>query len=393
MTTDNTQGAGAHFCPQCGTPADPNSRFCANCGGALDISQAAPVPPPAVPPAAPVLPSYGAQPPAGYASQSAWAPPPAPPAPKSGGVGKCLIFGIAGVVGAILLACLGVGAYVAFNRDVLFPPAVPPTSTKAPATATATLVPPTATVPVLTSTPTRAPSATPTARPPTVTPTARPATATPTVKVVATATRTPAGLPGAVLFLDDFSSQEQTQANDWVLETGTNVDYAWAPGKYTITVKKADYLGYSWPDGIYTDFAAEVIAQSGGSSDADYGIVFKVSGESGSRSYYLFGVTTDGKYYVWARINGAWSDVDPVPSTISRFVKAPGNTLGVIVQGNKMSLYINRTLVQTFTDTQITGEGAVGVYVGTGAGISTYSASFTRYTVMTPNRALAEWGK
>jgi hypothetical protein len=214
---------------------------------------------------------------------------------------------------------------------------------------------------------------------------------TATRTAAATVTRTPAGLPGAILRSDDFLSQTLTVANNWTLETGTDVDYVWSPGKLTVTVKKPSLLGYTWPDGRYTDFAAEVVAQPGSSTAGEYGMVFRVSGTSGTRNYYLYGVTTDGKYFVFAKVNGQWLDADPVPATTSNQIRAAGNSLGVIAQGNQISLYINRTLVKTFTDNSVTAEGAVGVYAGTDSATSTYAAAFTRYTVMTPDRARAEW--
>jgi len=193
--------------------------------------------------------------------------------------------------------------------------------------------------------------------------------------------------------MDDFSSLQKTTDNGWSLDTGTDVDYIWTQGKFNITVKQPDYLGSTWPNGLYTDFGAEVVAQSGASSRGDYGMVFRVSGTSAARNYYLFGVNTDGEYFVWAKVNGQWQDTDPVPATASSLIKPAGNTLGVIAKGNQISLYINRTLAKTFTNSLITAEGKVGVYVGSGAASSMYAASFTRYTVMTPDRAPVEWAK
>jgi hypothetical protein len=130
-----------------------------------------------------------------------------------------------------------------------------------------------------------------------------------------------------------------------------------------------------------------------GDDFADYGIVFRVSGQSDATSYYSFGLKSDGRYYLYQKVAGAWMDKDAVPpTTASQVKKGPAkNSFGVIVQGNKIALLINRVLVKSVVDDSVTAAGRVGLFAGTGDNAST-AVAFTRFTVLPVERAKAEWG-
>jgi hypothetical protein len=243
-----------------------------------------------------------------------------------------------------------------------------------------------------TSTPTSVPA--PTQAPPTKT-VAR--TSAPTIAPAATNTRAPtlrpttASLPSGVLFSDDFSSQKVSEDKGWVFDTGDNVDYGWSAGQLTISIKKKQWLGLDWPDGAYDDFGAEVEAQAVGSDYAEYGIVLRVSGDQDTRTYYIFGVSTDGKYYLQKKVRGQWADQDPVPAAASQYIKPKAkNTLAVLAQGNKLYLYINGFMVKSLTDDS-SASGFVGVYGSTGENDSA-QVSFNRLTILTADKAKADWG-
>ena len=245
-----------------------------------------------------------------------------------------------------------------------------------------------------TSTPTPAPTPTTMAAPPTkAASTSAPA---PTVAPAATNTRAATPRPTAapasgVLFSDDFSSQTASEDKGWVFDTGDNVDYAWSANKLTISIKKQQWLGLDWPDGTYDDLGVELEAQAIGNDYTEYGIILRVSGDTDSRTYYIFGVTTDGKYYLQKKVSGEWADKDPAPSTASQYIKPKAkNTLGVLAQGNKLSLYINGFLVKTVTDDSA-DSGYVGVFAGTGDN-NTAQAAFSKFTILTADKAKADWG-
>jgi hypothetical protein len=226
-------------------------------------------------------------------------------------------------------------------------------------------------------------------------PTPKTAAASTQAPVAPTATKAPVAptaRPPAegVLFEDDFGSQQVSEDNGWDFDSTENVERSWSPNKYTFAVNKKNYLGYGTPDGVYDDFGAEVEAQT--SSDyARYGIRFRIQGGD-NPSYYIFVVTTDGKYYVDTLLNGDWTDVSPVATTASQYINKgkAKNTLGVLAQGSQISLYINRTLVKTFTDDSI-DSGLIGVLAGPGDSTST-EVTFSRFTVLTAEKAKADWG-
>jgi len=195
-------------------------------------------------------------------------------------------------------------------------------------------------------------------------------------------------LSSGVLFSEDFSSQQAAEDHGWEFTKGDNVDTTWAANKYIISVKRKNYLGFGTPDGQYTDFGAETEAQSTGSGYAEYGLRFRADKDS----YYIFGVTTDGKYYVQKKVDGEWADQDPVPATASNYVKKGQvkNVIGVLAQGDKISLYINGFMVKTVTDDSI-NSGLVGVYAGTGENTSAQVA-FNRLTILTVEKAQTDWG-
>jgi serine/threonine protein kinase len=218
------------------------------------------------------------------------------------------------------------------------------------------------------------------------------ALATSTPQNVARATATAKSNAG-ILFNDDFKSQQTSQDNGWTFDTGDGVDYVWSSGKLTLSIKKKQWLGWKTPGVSSDDFGAEVEAQATTSDYAEYGIIFRIGGESDKRSYYVFAVTTDGKYYLQKFVNGQWSSFDPVKTTASPAVKAgtAKNTLRVLARGAQFMLYVNGTLVNTVTDADIT-TGKIGVIAATGSNNAQAQVAFTRMTVFTAEKAASDWG-
>ncbi len=317
-----------------------------------------PTPPPVYAPGTPPptsQPVYG-QPP--YTPPPAYTPPPG----KSGGGANWLLWGGMGLAAVALVCVLGfVGLYVIGKS------AGTPTPTKSVARATATSASQPATRSAL------APTAT---------------------KSVARATATPASVSsGSVLFTDNFSSQKASEDKGWSFEAGDNVDYTWSANKLTISVKKTQWLGWDTPDGTYDNFGVEIEAQPTSSGYAEYGIIFRITGSGDTRSYYVFGVNTSGKYFLQKRVEGKWADPDPISATASQAIKPNGkNTLRVLAQGATISLYVNGSLVKTVSDDSITGGGKVGVYAGTDKNTASAQVAFSRMTILTAEKAQAEWG-
>jgi len=205
--------------------------------------------------------------------------------------------------------------------------------------------------------------------------------------------RATTALPAGVLFQDDFASEQASKAKGWEFETSTAADYVWSSNKLTVTVKQAQSLAtMPVPAGTFKDLGIEIEAQPANNPGTEYGILFRFGGELNARNYYLFGVTPDGKYQLYKRINGKWVEPDPVAKTSSAYVQAGAskNRLGVLVEGATISLYINGNLIKTISDDALKS-GEVRLYVG--AGGDRASVAFSRVTLYSVEKAKAELGK
>ena len=69
---------------------------------------------------------------------------------------------------------------------------------------------------------------------------------------------------------------------------------------------------------------AEIEAQASSQDYAEYGIIIRLKSENDVLSYYIFGVSTDGKYYLSKKLDGKWQ-TDPVKSTSSGAIKQGTN--------------------------------------------------------------------
>ena len=356
---------GSQFCEHCGAQISAKAEFCKICGKPV-----APTAPPALAPAPPFV---RAQPPV------------AAPRPNRG-----LIVGLAIVGVFVVLGCLAIAAF-----GFLFMQSKPAVLSQSPVGTPQVGVFPTYLAPTNVPSPVAI-----TIRPPTAAPLATTTPTMPAVIQTTTATQTPAcpptpALPAGVLFSDDFGSRQVSVCNGWRFNSSENGDYAWSANKYTISVRKKLTVEASDSRGEYDNFAVETQAQPVGNNYAEYGVVFRLTGKGGTpSSLYAFGISTDGKYLLYGWVAPNWVRPNPINATPSQNIK-PGvapNTIGVIVQGSTFSLYINRVLVKTITDNSITGKGRVGVFAKTGVDNDTTAVAFSRFTILTPEKAQAEWG-
>ncbi len=215
----------------------------------------------------------------------------------------------------------------------------------------------------------------------------------PTATSTPIATPTPTLAPG-VLFNDDFGSKQTTLDNGWSIATSSNTDSdrAWAPNQYIMTVNKPDWITYEWPQGTYYNFGAEIEAQPS-SPNAEYGIVFRISGSGATRNFYVFGITTEGQCRLRKFVDGQWVKDALVPLTPSAKIN-PGqakNKLGVIADASEISLYINGFLVSTIYDDSIKN-GSTGLYVLT-TDNNRAQVIFSQFTLFIVDRAKTVMGK
>jgi type II secretory pathway pseudopilin PulG len=127
-----------------------------------------------------------------------------------------------------------------------------------------------------------------------------------------------------------------------------------------LTSTQAQIVSYCWGGTSYTDFAYDIeLTIIKGDCG---GIIFREDGTEGSKEY-MFNICQNGYYSV---------DIDQGAArqfrNISYGMKTAGlrqglnqtNLVGVVAQGPHISLYVNKQLVTTFTDSTY-GSGQIGV--------------------------------
>ena len=207
----------------------------------------------------------------------------------------------------------------------------------------------------------------------------------------------PAAVPSAaaptsasgVLFEDDFASKQASEAKGWTFKSLGQIDYTWSSNQLITSSKKDGGLLRGFAKGDYDDIGLEAEAQFVSSAAAGAGLEFRYSEANSERSFYEFAITTNGEYYLSR--TGPGISTDLVGLTPSSLIKpAPSrNMLGVLVIGSSISLYINRTLVQTVTDTMIPAKGKAGLTAYLDSAQA--SVAFSRFTVYTPDQAKKAW--
>lgn len=230
----------------------------------------------------------------------------------------------------------------------------------------------------------------------TPTPTASPSeTSMPTDVPTTGITGTPAAmrvLPQGVLFDDDFASQQISESNGWYFGSNGVVSHTWSPNRLTVSVQKTLETTYNLASGEYQDFAVETEAQVIEGGNAWIGLLFKFAGSEDKVSYYEFMIRTTGVYTMWVVDNGVSVEPGLIPLETSSTIHKGSdlNKIGVVVEGSRITAYINRVPVKTIYDTHLTGGGKVGLVAGSLDAAAT--VAFNRFTVLTVEKAESEWG-
>ncbi|MBN2353072.1 MAG: DUF1080 domain-containing protein [Spirochaetales bacterium] len=117
---------------------------------------------------------------------------------------------------------------------------------------------------------------------------------------------------------------------------------------------------FAFTDDNFTDFAFEVKASKAtGTLNNPVGVWFRcIDGNNG----YCFNVAPDGEYSLWKMVGGS---ATAIASWASSSAILPGlnawNTLKVTAGGSSLSIYVNDTLLGTYTDTSF-ASGKIGLY-------------------------------
>jgi Domain of Unknown Function (DUF1080)/zinc-ribbon domain len=157
---------------------------------------------------------------------------------------------------------------------------------------------------------------------------------------------------GTLVFTDPLSANNQ--GHDW----DTNSNCAFTGGTYHAIAPDPHYSDYCIAKATdYTNFAYEVqmkvLKGDGG------GILFHVE-NTNPNEYYEFDVAQDGSYGLYKADAGKYPTLTTGTSPVVHQGLNQTNVLAVVVQGNKITLYVNGKLVDTVTDSTFT-HGQIGV--------------------------------
>jgi len=164
---------------------------------------------------------------------------------------------------------------------------------------------------------------------------------------------------GEPAFVDDFSAG----AGEWDSESTDETIYDFVDGTFYFRVIPVDWVSYSQTDTVYTDFLAEVDTEhSFGPVAVEYGLYFRnVDGNN----YYYFGISANGQFNLWKRIDGEWEEIlSWTESDALEVGEGAFNRIGVLAEGSNIALLANDVVLAEVEDDSIAA-GALGVFVRT----------------------------
>ena len=187
-------------------------------------------------------------------------------------------------------------------------------------------------------------------------------TATPTEAASSTPTLPPED-PKNSLGAYDWQDAFNNGAN-WTLYDEPDFKSEVTGGKYVMTKKSLEFgevWEVSWPQ--VTNFYLEVTATTGACAGKDrYGLFFRAPDPAKG---YLFGLSCDGQFR-FTKWDGSEYKVI-VNWTGSPQIKAGANQtnrLGVMALDKNYTFYVNGVQVGTAVDSEFTGEGKFGFFIG-----------------------------
>jgi hypothetical protein len=169
-----------------------------------------------------------------------------------------------------------------------------------------------------------------------------------------------AGL-GEPTFQDTFAD-----ASNWPLYTDQHVSFEIKDSKLVMTAFNPDhYNGWILPPPVISDFYLEIAAETKECSGKDqYGLIVRAVKTDQGYIGYHYAISCDGNFTL-RRWNGS-QYVPLVEWTASDRINAGSNQtnrIGLMANGNKLSMYANGSLIGEYQDdTHL--EGRFGVFIG-----------------------------
>ncbi len=194
-------------------------------------------------------------------------------------------------------------------------------------------------------------------------PTAVPPIATLSPTAVVSTTLSPTARPTAslLLFSDDFSDAQ----SGWYTETNPDSERLYKDGEFHIAVFKPQIDSWAWSK-HFSDLADCIVEVDAhrveGPLKNDYGVLVRFQQETDG--FYMFGISSDGHYWVQMSQGDDWKDLMPwTPSDAVRQGTAV-NHLRVECEGSHFSFLVNNRLLCEVDD-QTYASGDIGLVAGT----------------------------
>jgi choline dehydrogenase-like flavoprotein len=128
----------------------------------------------------------------------------------------------------------------------------------------------------------------------------------------------------------------------------------------------ADGWRITWPE--VEDYYLEMTARTGEMclGGDRYGLFVNLPVDrNAAHTGHQFGVTCNGHYFVrtWHGSSGEWL-ITPTPHAAINTYAEQTNRLGIMVEGERMTLFINGKRIVEMTDAAYAGSGRFGVFIG-----------------------------
>jgi hypothetical protein len=201
------------------------------------------------------------------------------------------------------------------------------------------------------------------------TPQATPGTNTTSVAqatITVTPTITPTFIPEDPRNTLGPASWKDTYANGtgWPQGTDDFTSVVFEDGFMKMTAL-TDSMGWRLTYPSIKNFYLEASFQNSTCDDTDrFGIIFRVPDISSANQGYFYGIQCNGKYFLKVYAGNVMTSIIYQKSN-SAIITGPEavNRLGIMAENDKLSLYINGTLVNEVTDAQF-NQGGFGIFVG-----------------------------
>jgi hypothetical protein len=186
---------------------------------------------------------------------------------------------------------------------------------------------------------------------------------------------TPAPAYTSLPYSDDFGNPQ----SGWQTLSDLSADVTYDGGALRIVVKQENLTQWSQAGELFKDGVYQVEAKpNDGPTDNGFGVMFRVKDR---KNFYHFEISSDGYYRTGVVKDGEWTTWDDWLQHPAIRLNGEANTFKVVMQGPKLTFFINDQEVATKEDS-LFAEGDIGVLALTlidapGTDISFDNASVT----------------